>query len=89
MLERRIDPEEVRAVVERGQIVQRDSGDRPYPSFLVLCVSRGRPLHVAFGYDGAEFAAYVITTHEPDMDHWGPDSRTRLPRRSVSSASTD
>jgi hypothetical protein len=43
MFERRISHEEVRQVLEAGQIIERYADDVPYPSRLVLGWAGGRP----------------------------------------------
>jgi len=49
MLERRIVPDEVRAVIDSGLVVEGDLGGRPYPSYLLLGSVSGRSLHVVIG----------------------------------------
>ena len=80
MLERRIDPSEVRAVVEQHEIVEEDPTDRPYPSYLLLAMVGGRALHVVLGYDSASRTGYVVTTYVPEPEYWNPDWKTRRPR---------
>jgi hypothetical protein len=80
MLQRRISPREVRPIVERGEVVEEDAQDRPFPSFLLLGIVQGRALHVVLGYDEATETGYVITTYVPDLNHWLPDWKTRRTR---------
>lgn len=80
MLDRRITPAEVRAVVTDGEIIEHYSDDVPFPTSLVLGMVGGRALHVVLGYDAAIKTGYVVTAYEPDPTLWQSDWKTRRPR---------
>lgn len=80
MLERRTDPSDVRSVVEAGEVIDEDSTDRPYPSYLLLAATAGRVLHVVLGCDADTRTGYVVTTYEPETAYWNQDWKTRKPR---------
>jgi hypothetical protein len=80
MLERRISPAEVRAVVEAGEIVESYPNDQPFPAHLLLgfvAPRGGQPLHVVLGYNGATDTGYVVTVYVPNPAVWQPDWKTR------------
>lgn len=79
MFERSVSVSEVQAVFDTGEIVASYLDDRPYPSWLMLGVVAGRPVHVVAARDGADGACYVITAYEPTGDLWEADFKARKP----------
>ena len=77
MFERQIEKDAVIAVIRNGEIIADYPDDDPYPSFLILGVAAGRPLHVVLGIDPESKAARVITVYVPEPDLWSQDFRTR------------
>ena len=80
MLQRRVTPAEVRAVVDGGEIVEAYPEDQPFPGYLLLgtvAARSGGPLHVVLGYDSNTETGYVVTTYVPDPAIWHPDWKTR------------
>jgi len=51
MFERGIGELDVRAVIDRGEVIQEYPDDVPYPSHLILGWCRERPIHVVAAYD--------------------------------------
>jgi hypothetical protein len=79
MFQRRIQAEDVRAVLTGGETIEDYPEDFPYPSRLVLGWRGQRPLHVVAAYNAAENDTIVITIYEPDPAQWSADFRRRLP----------
>jgi hypothetical protein len=77
MFQRDLQPQEVRAVLETGEVVAAYPDDQPYPSYLVLGWSGGRPLHVVVAVDVAKNRCYVITAYPPAPALWQADFKTR------------
>lgn len=77
MIERRIDDDAVRQVLESGETIARYEDDVPYPSRLVLGYTSGRPIHIVVADDDSEDLLIVITVYEPDSREWEPGYRTR------------
>jgi Domain of unknown function (DUF4258) len=77
MFERSILIEEVREVVERGEIIKGYPDDKPYPSHLILGWSGGRPLHVVAADNSANGEMIIITAYEPDSQQWEADFKRR------------
>jgi hypothetical protein len=77
MAERQISVEDVRAIVQTGEVIRDYPDDRPYPSRLMLGWRGTRPLHVvaADNHDAQE--TIIITVYEPDPTLWEPDFRRK------------
>ena len=80
MLERDIDMDDVREVLQQGEAIASYPDDVPYPTRLLLGWSRGRALHVLVANDVANDAAIVVTTYEPDPESWNDGFRRRRGR---------
>lgn len=77
MFERRIGRDEVRNVLEQGEVIEAYPEDRPFPSRLVLGWDESRPLHVVAARNEEENETVVITVYEPELDKWEPDFKRR------------
>lgn len=77
MAERHIAQVAALHVFRSGERIEDYPDDRPYPSALFLAWVEGRPLHAVAALDTQHDWAYVITVYEPDLEHFGPDYRTR------------
>jgi hypothetical protein len=77
MFQRRIGVAEVRAIVERGEVIEDRPDDLPYPSRLLLGAVRSRALHVVVADDAASATAIVVTVYEPDPALWQPGFKRR------------
>lgn len=80
MLRHGIRSQQVRAVLESGERIEKYPDDQPYPSFLALGWSEGRPLHVVAADVVESGETIVITTYWPDPVRWQADFKTRRPR---------
>mgnify|MGYP001767050222 CR=1 FL=1 len=80
MFQRGITKDDVRHVLEVGQVIEEYPEDQPYPSRLVLGWSGSRPLHVVASDDSSTHATIVITVYEPAPVKWEAGfSRRRKP----------
>ena len=67
--DRMISPEEVRNVIEQGEIIEDYPNDQRGHSCLMFCYSIGdRPLHVICAPKGDYLA--IITAYIPSMEEW-------------------
>jgi hypothetical protein len=80
MFERSITREQVRSVIQTGDIIASYPDDIPYPSSLVLGFLHSIPLHVVVGVDANNQRCYVITVYVPDPARWSEDFKTRKPQ---------
>jgi Domain of unknown function (DUF4258) len=77
MLERQISEDEVRRVIEAGEVIARYRDDRPYPSRLLLGWCGGSPRHVLVADNAADQETIVVTVYEPDPGLWDRAFRRR------------
>ena len=77
MFERAIKTEYVKDVIGSGEIIADYPDDLPYPSFLMLGMAGGRPIHVVVAIDEDKGRCYIVTAYIPESKLWGPDFRTR------------
>jgi hypothetical protein len=77
MFERRITEQDVRHVLDNGEIIEDYPDDTPYPSRLILGWCGRRPLHVVAAYNADENTTIIITAYEPGPQRWDETFRTR------------
>ena len=77
MAPRGISVEDVRQILETGEVIEDYPDDFPYASALVLGRIGGRALHVVVASTPAE--KIVITVYEPDPARWDADLKRRKP----------
>ena len=77
MFRRHIEVEDVRYVLETGEVIETYPEDTPYPSHLVLGWCGSRPIHVVVADNSDTQETIIITVYEPDPAHWEPGFRRR------------
>jgi hypothetical protein len=77
MFERRIPLENVRQVLQSGEMIEDYSGEMPDPGRLLSAKRGQRPLHVVMAENTKEGELVVITVYEPDPAQWKPGFRKR------------
>jgi hypothetical protein len=77
MAERAITVDDVRDVVQNGDLIRDYPDDTPYPSRLILGWRGTRPLHVVAADNDDTQETIIITVYEPDPDLWESDFRSR------------
>jgi hypothetical protein len=77
MFERRITEQDVRHVLDNGEIIEDYPDDTPYPSRLILGWCGRRPLHIVVAHNADEDTTIIITAYEPDPQRWDETFRTR------------
>lgn len=77
MFERRVSEENVRQVLQSGEMIEDYSDEMPFPSRLMLGRRGERPLHVVMAENTKEDELVVITVYEPDPSQWKSGSRNR------------
>ncbi len=80
MFSRNISEEEVRFVVETGEIIENYENDTPYPSRLILGKVVLKNLHVVAAVNDEEKEIIVVTVYEPDPHLWDNKFKTRRQR---------
>jgi hypothetical protein len=77
MAQRGLKVEDVRHVLDAGEVIENYPNDHPYPSTLVLGWVGDRAVHVIAASAPAE--RIVITVYEPDLARWEPGFKKRKP----------
>jgi len=77
MFQRQISRDEVKAVLDDGEVIAEYPDDRPYPSYLMLGIVNQRPIHTVVAGDVETQTIFVVTAYEPDEDLWQADFKTR------------
>ncbi len=77
MFERQISVENVRQVLQTGEMIEDYSEDMPDPGGLMGSKRGQRPLHVVMAENTKEGERVVITVYEPDPAQWMPGFRDR------------
>jgi hypothetical protein len=77
MLERRITRDMVKHALLTGEIIEDYSEQKLYPGALVLGWIQEKPLHVVIAFDEHNGFCFIITTYEPDLEHFEEDYKTR------------
>jgi hypothetical protein len=70
MFERKISVENVRQVLQSGEMIEDYSEEMPAPGGLMLGKHGQRPLHVVMADNTKEDGLVVITVYEPDPSQW-------------------
>ena len=77
MFGRRITIENVRQVLNSGEMIEDYSEEMPDPGGLLSARPGQRPLHVVMAENTQEAERVVITVYEPDRAQWKPGFRNR------------
>jgi hypothetical protein len=77
MFERRVSEENVRQVLESGEMIEDYSDEMPHPSGLISGKRGNRPLHIVVAENTRDGGLVVITVYEPDPSQWKPGFRNR------------
>lgn len=77
MFERGIGEDDVRAVLETGEMIEDYPDDIPYPSQLILGWVGARPIHVVVAVNAQDREMIVVTVYQPGSDLWEPGFRSR------------
>jgi hypothetical protein len=70
MFKRNISVDNVKFVVEKGEVLITYPNDKPYPSCLMLGYINSRPIHIVVGKDTDLEMCIIITAYEPDENIW-------------------
>ena len=77
MAQRGIEPEEVEAVIKKGETIKTYPDDQPDPSYLLLGLVNEKVLHVVVCKDVLYENCIVITVYQPDPEIWEPDFKNK------------
>jgi hypothetical protein len=77
MFARRVSAENVRQVLQSGEMIEDYSDEMPHPGGLMLGRHGQRPLHVVMAENTKDNELVVITVYEPAPSQWKPGFRDR------------
>ena len=77
MFERKISVENVRQVLQSGEMIEDYSDEMPTPGGLMSGKRGRRPMHVVMAENIQADELVVITVYEPDPGQWKPGFRNR------------
>ena len=69
MIERQVSVDEVRNVLDTGELIEQYAADEP-PRYLMLGWSGNRPIHVIAEDDPVSGETTVVTAYEPERKLW-------------------
>ena len=78
MFRRNISLEEVRFILDHGEVIREYQDDKPYPSFLLHVYIDLRPLHLIVAKDIETGNCIMVTVYEPDKHLWSTDYKTKI-----------
>ena len=78
MARRKISVDDVRHVLDTGEVFYEYSDDQPFPSRLVIGWCGERPIHVLVADERERAVTIVIIAYERDPTLWEPDFRRRV-----------
>ena len=70
MFKRNISLEEVKFILDKGDVIREYQDDKPYPSFLLLAFKDLRPLHLLVAKDIETGICIIVTVYEPNPIKW-------------------
>lgn len=77
MFERNISMDDVKAILNEGEVIRDYPNDKPYPSKLILGYISDRPIHAVLAKDDISKTCIVITAYEPSKNLWLKDFKTK------------
>lgn len=77
MFRRGLGMDDVRNVIEYGEVIIDYPDDKPYPSYVMLSFIKNSPMHVVFAFDEENQTGIIVTAYVPDPRLWTEDFKSR------------
>jgi len=77
MYARKISEEDIEDIIRNGEIIESYPDDYPFPSILICGLSGSRLLHVVAAFNEDKDEIIVITSYEPDEEHFNSGTMRR------------
>jgi len=77
MFKRSIRVDDVKQIIEIGELISEYPNDKPYPSFLLSGLVNGRALHLVVAKNMSDNICTIVTAYEPTLDIWENDFKTK------------
>ena len=78
MCERKISIENIRKIIESGDVIEDYSLEMPDPSRLILGYQGNKPVHVVVSENKISNEIIIVTVYSPDPTRWKKDHRSRI-----------
>jgi len=78
MFERKISIENIRNIIESGDVIEDYSLEMPEPSRLILGYQGRKPVHIVVSENKTANEIIIITVYSPDPTRWNKDHRSRI-----------
>jgi hypothetical protein len=73
MGQRGINTVEIETILNSGLIIENYPSETPYPSYLLLCWSGNRPIHIVAADSNITQETIIISVYEPTIQRWESD----------------
>jgi len=77
MISRKISPEQVKEIIQTGEIIRTYPNDKPYPSILIYKTVNKQPIHIVVAKNETTGTCIVVTVYEAGEEFWEPDFKTK------------
>jgi hypothetical protein len=77
MFKRGISVDDVKKIINTGEIINEYPNDKPYPSYLILGFANFKPIHLVIAQEKALKECIIITAYHPDTTLWEVDFKTK------------
>ena len=78
MFERKISIENIRKIVESGDVIEDYSSEMPEPSRLILGYQGSKPVHIVVSENKISNELIIVTVYSPDPTRWKKDHQSRI-----------
>jgi hypothetical protein len=78
MTERAIYSDYVIFGISKGKIIATYLNDKPFPSVLILCFIKGKPLHIVISREESTGICVLISAYWPDKSIWNEDFTQKM-----------
>ena len=78
MFKRNIKVNEVKLILEGGEVIKKYPDDKPYPGFLLFGFIDLRPLHLLVAKINETGDCIMVTVYEPDRSIWSSDFKSKI-----------
>ncbi len=77
MISRSISSDEIKEVLNKGEIIKEYPDDMPYPSMLIYKEVNAKQIHIVTGRNSATGECVIITVYIADEEIWEQDYKTK------------
>jgi hypothetical protein len=78
MRQRNFTVSDVLSVLNKFEVIEEYSDDRPFSSYLILGYSDSKPLHIVVAVNSEDFEIHLITVYSSDSSIWDITYRRKI-----------